>query len=299
VLRYAAFHAALWLCGVLPRRLIYAVAAVIALAAWVVNAPARRICADNVRQALGPTATAARVRRCVLGCFRAATYYYADLGRTPRMDPSTFFERNLRLSGFEHVEQAVAQGRGVIIATIHYGNPEYVAQSVSARGYHFLALTEPLKPRALAKLFQELRDSQGQQFVEVGMAGMKATLRHLKQGGIVCIICDRDIQGTGEDVLFFGKRARIPSGAIDLARHTGAVILPAVTRRRGLDCFDLYVQPPFELQREGRWQEDRRRNTESLIQRFEPYLRRDPSQWTVLEERIWDADAPPSPSSLV
>jgi lauroyl/myristoyl acyltransferase len=294
VLRYAAFRAALWLCGVLPRRLVYAVAGVIAFAAWVVNAPARRICTDNVRQVLGPQAPTSRVRRCVLGCFRAATYYYADLGRTPAMVPTRFFEHNLRLAGFEHVDRAFATGKGVIIATIHYGNPEYVAQSVSARGYRFLALTEPLKPRALARLFQELRDSQGQQFVEVDLAGMKSTLRHLKKGGVVCIVCDRDIQGSGEDVVFFGRTARIPSGAIDLARHTGATIIPAITRRRQMDCFDLVVLPPFELTRNGHWQEDRHENTERLIQRFEPYLRRDPSQWFVLEERIWDRAGPSS-----
>lgn len=295
MLRYVLFRAGFWLAGVLPRQVTYAAAAAIAAVAWAINGQARRICTDNVRQALGPMAPAARVRRSVFGCFRAATFYYADLGRTPRMDPARFFERNVSAQGFEHIETAVRTGRGAIVATVHYGNPEYVAQSVSARGFHFLALTEPLKPRALARLFQRLRASQGQEFVEVGLPGMKATLRHLKRGGVVCIVCDRDIQGTGEVVHFFGRQARIPSGAIDLARHTGAAILPAITRRRRLDCFDLLIQPPLELQRRGRWEDDRRRNTERLIQCFEGYLQRDPSQWFVLEERIWDLAEPLPP----
>jgi lauroyl/myristoyl acyltransferase len=126
--RYAAFRAALWLCGVLPRRVTYAAAAVVALAAWALNARARHICADNIRQVLGPEAPASRVRRCVIGCFRAATNYYADLGRTPGWSPTD--SSNTTCAGRLRARRAGHRREGVIIATIHYGNPEYVAQSV-------------------------------------------------------------------------------------------------------------------------------------------------------------------------
>jgi len=203
------------------------------------------------------------------------------------MEPAQFVHRNITMYDFQHIDEAYRSGKGVIVATIHYGNPEYVAQSMSALGYRFLALTEPLEPRALAELIQRLRSSQGQTFVEVGWTGMKQALRHLKNGGVVCIMCDRDIQRAGETVPFFGAPARIPSGAIDLARHTGATIIPALSRRTDIDAFDLFVEPPFALQLSGRWEEDRRMNTARLIQCFEKYLRDDPSQWFVLEQRIW------------
>jgi KDO2-lipid IV(A) lauroyltransferase len=283
----------------LPRRITYAVAWLIGTAAYLVNEPARKACEDNVRHALGPAAAPRRVSAAARGCFRAAAYYYADLTRTPLMDPCRFLKHNVCDYGFEHVAQAYASGKGVIIATIHYGNPEYVAQSMSARGYRFLALTETLEPPQLNELFHSLRGSQGQTFVDVGWQGMKAALRHLKAGGAVCIVCDRDIQHAGEPVLFFGETARMPTGAVDLARHTGATIIPAVTRRVGIDRFQLFVEPPLQLVKSGRPEKDRRLNTERLIQRFEPYLRRDPSQWFVLEQRIWgDADQvspPPAP----
>jgi lauroyl/myristoyl acyltransferase len=236
---------------------------------------------------LGARATPERVRRAVRGCFRAAAWYYADLARTPRMRPARFIRENIDIHGFENFEAAYARGKGVIVATIHSGNPEYVAQSMSAWGYRFLALTEPLEPQALADLIQRLRSSQGQTFVEVGMAGIKASLRHLKSGGVVCIMCDRDIQHAGETISFFGCPANIPSGAVDLARHTGAAIIPAFTRRVGLDGFEAWLEPELELIRTGRVEADRIANTTRLIQRFEPHLRRVPSQWFVLEEQIW------------
>lgn len=291
MLRYRVFRVFSFVVQRAPRRAAYGLAWLAGMIAYRLNAHARGVCEDNVRHALGRDASPARVRRAVRGCFLAAARYYADLGRTPLLDPSRFVREKLDDRGFEHIEAAYAAGKGVIVATVHYGNPEYVAQAMSARGYHFLALVEPLDPQPLAAFVQQLRASQGQTFVEVGWSGIKAALRHLKQGGVVCIMCDRDIQRSGEIVTFFGETATIPSGAVDLARHTGATIVPAVTRRVGLDCFQLLVEPPFEPVKTGRVEEDRRTNTARLIQRFEPYLRRDPSQWFVLEQRIWLSDA--------
>jgi KDO2-lipid IV(A) lauroyltransferase len=227
------------------------------------------------------------VRHAVRGCFRAAAYYYADLIRTPLMDPARFARDNLQTHGFEHIARAYRDGGGVIIATIHYGNPEYVSQCMSAWGYTFFALTEPLEPQPLSDLFQRLRSSQGQTFMPVGRSAIKAAIRHLRCGGALCIVADRDIQHAGEPVLFLGSMARLPTGAVDLARHTGAVLIPAVVRRVGWDHFVLHVEPPVSLIDSGHPEADRRENTARLIRCFEPYLRRDPSQWFVLEEPIW------------
>ena len=291
MLRYRFFLALSCMAQYGPRWVAYAVAEITAALAYRLNRPARRVAEDNVRRALGTSATAAEVRAAVRGCFRAAARYYADLGRTPRMVPERFVRENVRAFGFEHIEHAYRSGKGVIVATIHYGNPEYVAQSMSALGYRYLALIEPLRPKPLAELFQRLRSSQGQTFVEVGRNGIREALRHLKRGGALCIMCDRDIQHSGELVPFLGATARIPSGPVDLARHTGAAIVPVITRRVGMDRFELYVEPPLELVKTGRADKDRRENVARLIRVFEPYLRRDPSQWFVLEERIWPSDA--------
>jgi KDO2-lipid IV(A) lauroyltransferase len=223
----------------------------------------------------------------VRGCIRAAAYYYTDLVRTPLLVPARFVQTNICMHGFEHIAEAYASGKGVVVATIHYGNPEYVAQCASAWGFTFLAFTEPLEPKPLSDLYQRLRSSQGQTFMPVGHGAIKAAIRHLRRGGAVCIVTDRDIQHTGVPVPFLGATARIPTGAADLARLTGASLIPAITRRIGWDRFELYIEPPVELVRSGHAEEDGRVNTTRLMQRFEKYLRQDPSQWFVLAEPIW------------
>jgi KDO2-lipid IV(A) lauroyltransferase len=290
MLRYRFMLLLSWIATRGPRWLTYGIAIVTAEAAYRLNARARFVAGSNMRRVLGPAARTDDVRRAVRGCFRAAAFYYADLGRYPVMDPDRFLDRNVRTVGFEHVEQAIAAGKGVIMAAMHYGNPEYAAQAMIARGYSFFALTEPIEPQPLSDLYNGLRASQGNTFMPVSRQGLKAMIRHLRDGGVVCIMADRDIQHGGEEVTFCGGRARIPSGAVDMARHTGAALIPSVALRHGWDRFTLYTEPPLPLVRTRRPEADRRLNTERLIQRFEPLLRRHPAQWFVLEEPIWIED---------
>jgi KDO2-lipid IV(A) lauroyltransferase len=177
----------------------------------------------------------------------------------------------------------------VVVATQHYGNPDYTSQCLVTQGITFLALVEPLEPPELHRLFQDHRRSQGHQFVAVGVSGIKQAVRRLRAGGIVAVLIDRDIQHSGVEAPFFGAMARLPVGAVDLALHTGAHLLPMVARRVRLDEFAVTIEPPMTLLRTGNRERDRRDNTARLIGRFEKYLRQDPSQWFVLEEPVWPA----------
>jgi phosphatidylinositol dimannoside acyltransferase len=287
MLRYRLLALLSRLALIVPRRLAYAVAAVAADVGFAVNGQARRRAEANMRVVLGRCAPRLAVLRTARRCFRSAAFYYVDLFRTPVMDPDRFYAHNLRVRGFDHVATALAAGRGVIMATIHYGNPEYAAQAFVARGITFMAFTEPLQPPEVNDLFDRLRDSKGNAFVPVSMGAIKTAIRHLRAGGVLCIVVDRDIQGTGVDVPFFGRVARFPTGAVDLARHTNAVVLPAVARRLDGCRFLVDIEPPIELDRTADVRRDRTTNTARLIQRFEPYIRKDPGQWFVIADPIW------------
>ena len=290
MLRYRLF---LWvgrLMAWLPRRAAYPLGDLIGELAYLGNRPARRVALANMRHVLGPQAPAADLRAAARAGFRAAAVYYVDLARTPRMRPARFTADNVHVEGYEHLSEAVAVAHGVIIATLHYGNPEFVAQSLSARGLTFMALVEPIEPPPLFALFQRQRHSQGHRFVEANRGGVKQVIRHLRAGGLVAILVDRDIQHSGSILPFFGSPACLPTGAVDLALATGASILPTVTRRRRLDQFDVVIEPPLVLKRSGDAQLDRCQNSARLIARFEPYLEKEPGQWFVLEEPVWRDD---------
>jgi KDO2-lipid IV(A) lauroyltransferase len=154
-----------------------------------------------------------------------------------------------------------------------------------------LSLTETLKPPAMAALVHRLRSSHGQEYHPVGFSGIKQAIRRLRQGGVVAILFDRDIQGTGRLLPFFGRDARFPVGAVDLALRTGAPIIPSFTARKGAHHFRGWIEPAIPLSVTGDEDRDVRENTIRLLARLEEYLRRDPGQWAVTE-RVWPEEEP-------
>ncbi len=49
----------------------------------------------------------------------------------------------------------------------------------------------------------------------------------MRAGGVVGLLCDRDLQGNGVEVEFFGERVTMPAGPATLALRTGATLVAA------------------------------------------------------------------------
>ena len=84
---------------------------------------------------------------------------------------------------------------------------------------------------------------------------------------------------------------RVPTGAIDLALRTGAIVFPAMVRRTGRYALHAQLGPAMPLTITGDHDHDLRENLSRLVAIFERHMAADPGQWTVVE-RIWYEDAP-------
>jgi KDO2-lipid IV(A) lauroyltransferase len=257
------------------------------------RASIRNATRSNARHVLGPGASDAEVDRVARQMARNTGRYYADVVGLRGMDIKTFYERELTLIGLEHVQEAQRQGRGVVMASAHYANPEFATHALAAVGMHVFALVEPLQPPEMNDLMYGLRRHHGHHFEPASFKGVKSAMDWLRKGGILCILVDRDIQKHGIEVEFCGAKARFPTGAVDLAIRTNSVLIPGWCRR--LDGFKIEAAlgPPLDLIRTGNNDEDLRINTERLLKLFEQHLKKDPGQWSVLD-RIWPDDAPPA-----
>jgi lauroyl/myristoyl acyltransferase len=276
------------LLGRLPVQVRYAVARLLADAVYRARPGLRAALRDNMRHVLGPTASDEDVERAARQVARNAGRYYADLIAMPRLNPHKLYRKGLRLEGLHYVQDATAAGRGVVLVSAHYGNPEMAVQALAAVGIHVFAFTEPLRPPALSRLTHKLRNRH-HEFRTVNLANIREAMRRLRGGGVVCILCDRDIQGRGIEVEFLGGRLRVPPGAVELAMRTNAELIPAWVRRvRGFRLHAV-IGPPLPLERTGNHDRDLLINTQRLLRRFEPEVRRDPTQWFVLE-RLWPCD---------
>ena len=108
----------------------------------------------------------------------------------------------------------------------------------------------------------------------------------LREGGVVGLIADRDLDGDGVPATIFGLPTTLPSGPAVLALMTDRPLLVAGCLREGPDRF---VGRPrlVEVERSG----DRRADTEALTHAmgrlFEEAIGSAPEQWWASFQPYW------------
>jgi KDO2-lipid IV(A) lauroyltransferase len=285
--KYYTLKLAYLVLGRLSLRTLYGIANFFGTAAYYARHKARSDVIANMRQVMGPQASRRSVRAAAREAFRNAARYYADLLYVPGMDIHHFAREQLDIKGVEYLTDAQQSGRGAVVVSAHFGSPELVVQGLAADGFIFFSLTEPLQPKALSDFTHWLRSRHGHVYRTLSLGGVKEAVQRLKSGGLVALLLDRDVAGTGVPMEFCGAITKIPLGAVDLALRTGADLIPAWGWRIDGFRFRAEIGPPLALERTGDFDADVRANARKLLKIFECRLRSDPGQWAVLE-RIWD-----------
>jgi KDO2-lipid IV(A) lauroyltransferase len=154
----------------------------------------------------------------------------------------------LQWLGAQHIEQALAQGRGIVFLTPHLGSFEVTAQAYAARfgaREPITVLYRPSRQASLRALVAAARARPGLRTAPTTLAGVKQLLAALKAGQSVGLLPDQvPPQGLGVWAPFFGRPAYTMTLAARLARTSGAAVLLAWGERlpwgRG---YRVHVQP--------------------------------------------------------
>ncbi len=266
-------------------------AAAAAARAVAASSPERRaVVARNLRRVVGPEVTGTELDRLVRRAFSSYGRYWADGAVLDASAPEPF-ARGLVVEGERHVRQAVADGRGAVVALPHLGAWEAGAVWAAREGFPLTAVAEPLEPRELFEWMVEERRALGIRVIPLGPSAARELLSTVRRGGFVALLADRDLVGDGIEVDFFGERARIPGGPAVLALRSGAPILPAAIYMLRGGAHRIVVRPPLVPVRKGRLREDVERVTQLLAHELEALIRLAPEQWHVFQPN-WLADSP-------
>ena len=280
-----ALAALAFLARYLPRDWLYAVAETVASLALPLL-ERRRIRIRNNLQRIHPEHSPAQLNRETAEVIVETARYYVDLAILPSITPERVLERHLHVTGLDHLLDAHRSGRGVVLTTAHISNPEVAVKALAALEIPAVALVERLDDPRHLEAINASRAAVGVEFLSASQTGIASALRTLREGGVVCVLWDRDRQGGGTCVPFFGRQARFPVGAIDLAIRADADVLPLyAVRRPGPDRlqFDVTFLPPLELLLKGNRALDTRTNTANLARLFEPIIERHAHLWRVPE----------------
>jgi len=274
----------------LPRWFVLTLANVIGPVAWLVASKARKQANANMIHVLGPQVLATRagrkrLRRTVRGIFRNSARNYLEVFLLPYTQPEWIMS-HADVKGQEHLEAALALGKGVVLCAAHTGPFEYLIQWLSIKGYQVTVPVERLKDQRMLDLMLRLRRSQGIHFIPLGgNSPLRAIIQALRKNQLVLITADRAVEGESVEKSFFGEPARLPSGPVSLSKHTGAPLVGAfgwytpAKRMAGL-----FVPLSLELT------EEERANTDTLmcvlIEMMEQNIKAHPEDWVVFSP-IW------------
>ena len=236
----------------------------------------------HMRRVLGPAATEEAVERAAQKCFAVYGRYWAEAFRLPMLTRAEL-DAGMHWEGLAHVERALQNGKGAMLTMPHIGGFDWGGAWFAASGYDATVVAESLEPPELFAFFKTLREGFGLEVVELGEAAGSAILRRLRNNGLVGLVCDRDIAGTGAEVGFFGHPTTIPTGPATLALRTGAAILPCAVYFEDDGMHRGVVRPPLDVSRTGSLRDDVQRITQSLAGEFERLIRVAPEQWHVLQ----------------
>ncbi len=273
----------------LPEPVVEAAATAVGLALTAARRDSRAYYARHLRRVFGAGLTDAEVRTWTRRAFLNYARYWLEGARLAAVDPKVIQSRMHVESGYEHLVTGMAAGQGVVLALPHLGRWEWGGAWLNLQGYPMTAVAEPVNPPQLYDWMVSQRQALGLTIVALGPEAGGVLLRTLRGGGLVGLLCDRDLVGNGVEVEFFGERTTLPGGPATLALRTGAALLPAAVYGGPGRHHTGVILPPVPAERTGHLRADVTRVTQQVAHDLERLIRRAPDQWYLFQPN-WPSD---------
>jgi KDO2-lipid IV(A) lauroyltransferase len=193
--------------------------------------------------------------------------------------PNSAVEAITSLVGDEHLWQALARCRGVILALPHLGCWDVAAARASAAGLPIVVVTES---SWAARLASASRERPGVTLAPLDHSP-RALLRALRDNTAVVLLSDLARPGIQTlSVPFFGQPAPLPSGPARLSARTGAPIVVLACARTAPCRYRIEFRPPI-------WPDGAEPHalTRRIAADFEALIRAYPEQWYPFGQ-IWE-----------
>jgi Kdo2-lipid IVA lauroyltransferase/acyltransferase len=242
----------------------------------------------NLRQAL-PGLSESEIARIVADMWDNLGRVAAEYPHLPEIrvfDP----EGRVEGHGFEHMDDAVAGGRRMIIFSGHIANWEIGALAAQQYGPDRLG-----KPVPVAQIYRAANNPLVDRmiahcrhgdsvYIPKGSRAARSAIETLRQGGHLTLLADQKMND-GIAVPFFGRAAMTAPALAQLALRFRCDVLPARVERLGGAHFRLTVHPPLPLPESGDHHADVATLTARVNAVLEAWIRDRPAEWFWLHRR--------------
>jgi len=283
-LQYVAALALLKTFGWMPRFISYPAAEIVAILGFRFARRQRDAGLQNLRMAMPELGDEERLRILResfsnLGRLLVEFSHFPSLNKRNIADLVTY-------EGFEHYQDAVQRGKGVLFLTAHFGAWELSCFAHSLYGNPMKFVVREIDNSKVEQLIEKYRGLSGNKPIDKRHAS-RDILKALRNNETIGILVDQNTtRDEGVFVNFFGIPAATTPAIATLALRTGAAVIPgfliwdAATRKHRLR-FDA----PVNLISTGDPTRDIRENTRAFNAILENIVRQHPGHWLWIHRR--------------
>ncbi|NRB56151.1 MAG: lipid A biosynthesis acyltransferase [Salinicola sp.] len=211
-------------------RTMWSLAGVASRVLYAVSRRERHVSRRNLEVAY-PDDDGEQRRRRIQASLRHSAATMLELGFAWIADPRRVDASIVEVHGRELLDEARAEGRGVIVLAPHFGNWEVLNFWLSSH-FPFTAMYEPPKMADLDPVIRHGRERMGAELVPTNPRGVAALLKALKRAEAVGILPDQEPDwGSGVFADFFGRPAYTATLLPKLVARTQARVVTGVARR--------------------------------------------------------------------
>jgi KDO2-lipid IV(A) lauroyltransferase len=244
----------------------------------------RALVMDNLRQAFKGEKSGAQIRRIARNNFIHYGTVVIEFMRIPVLTKESL-EKRIRLRGREHLQNALARGKGAILLCGHYGNWDMMAIAQAMQGINAYVITKRVKNEAIDSVWMRVRQSRGVRFISSEESQL-TILKVLKTNQVLAIVFDQHRPGTmGVRVRFFGRPASTMRAVALLALRMKCAVVPVNYWRdeKGIHQVVFGEEAPLVVKETD--EETIRCNTQVYNDILESYIRQHPEQWLWIHRR--------------
>jgi Kdo2-lipid IVA lauroyltransferase/acyltransferase len=178
-----------------------------------------------------PNYSAAQQQQLVSQCLQETAKAALEIGALWLWPMEKVLPLVREVSGEDLLKQAMAEGKGVILAAPHLGAWEIVGPYCAAH-WPMTCLYRPPRQQALNEIMLHGRERAGIKLAPTDGSGVRTLYKALGRGDLVGILPDQDPgRGSGVFAPFFGVQTNTMTLLLRLAEKTGAPVLMAYAER--------------------------------------------------------------------
>jgi KDO2-lipid IV(A) lauroyltransferase len=278
----------------IPPRMGHALSAFIGEIIYRFAGKSRRAAISNIGHVLAPIPRR-KLKKAVRHVFHNVMRSYYELSRGPSLSEAELD----RLVDFDHegwqrMLDLHNQGRGVIIASAHFGSFDIISQVLARHGLPITVLVARVTPQWLSDYVTDLRAARGVKFIlveEEGAGGLnlgalKESIGLLRSGGVLAVMVDRNMEQRGVTIPFFGYDTVVAPGVAKMALRTNTPVVVAIARRLDNYRFSVTFDPPIEPDGSASNPDDIRQFLVKIFARLQGHIEVNPEQWVLLQH-VW------------